>query len=62
MLRNAWDILTRSARLMVGHGDYRAYCEHMAHHHPDAAVMDERAFFRSRQEARYSGRGGGRCC
>jgi uncharacterized short protein YbdD (DUF466 family) len=54
--------LAEAGRLMVGQTSYRAYREHMATHHPNAPVMDERAFFRHRQEARYGGRGGGRCC
>ncbi|KUR80243.1 YbdD/YjiX family protein [Novosphingobium sp. FSW06-99] len=62
MLRDMLAIVTAASRLMVGQSSYRAYCDHMAAHHPDAPVMDERAFFRSRQEARYGGRGGGRCC
>jgi uncharacterized short protein YbdD (DUF466 family) len=51
-----------TARLMVGLPSYRAYRAHMAAHHPGAPVMDERAFFRDRQQARYGGKGGGRCC
>jgi uncharacterized short protein YbdD (DUF466 family) len=33
----------------------------MADAHPDVVPMDEIAFFRDRQQARYGG-GGGRCC
>ena len=54
--------LAEAGRLMVGQTSYRAYREHMAAHHPGDPVMDERAFFRHRQEARYGGRNGGRCC
>jgi len=49
-------------RLMVGVPPYAAYRAHMRAHHPDQPMMDEREFFRNRQEARYGGRGGGRCC
>lgn len=55
-------LVRESARLMVGAPSYPAYRAHMAEHHPEAAPMSERAFFRNRQEARYGGKGGGRCC
>lgn len=54
--------LRQAARLMVGMPDYDAYLRHMADHHPERPVMDRVAFFRDRQEARYGGRNGGRCC
>ncbi|WP_066700980.1 YbdD/YjiX family protein [Sphingobium amiense] len=54
--------LRASARLMVGLPDYDAYVAHMAAHHPDRQPMDRTAFFRDRQEAKYGGKGGGRCC
>lgn len=57
-----WQALTDAGRLMVGVPSYRAYRAHMAEAHPDAPVMSETAFFRDRQEARYGGRSGGRCC
>ena len=56
------DTLRRTARLMVGMPDYDAYLKHMALHHAGEPVMDRIAFFRDRQEARYGGRNGGRCC
>ena len=62
MLREFLDLVASSGRLMVGQSSYRAYCDHMTAHHPDTPVMDERTFFCSRQEARYGGKGGGRCC
>lgn len=55
-------ILRRTARLMVGLPDYEAYLAHMAQHHPGASVMSKVTFFRDRQEARYGGKNGGRCC
>ncbi|ATE65980.1 YbdD/YjiX family protein [Rhizorhabdus dicambivorans] len=58
----ALGLIAETGRLMVGQSSYRAYLDHMAAHHPGAPVMDERAFFRSRQEARYGGRNGGKCC
>lgn len=57
-----FDTLRRTARLMVGMPDYDAYLRHRAEHHPGQPVMDRTQFFRDRQEARYGGRNGGRCC
>ena len=54
--------LRQTARLMVGMPDYDAYLRHMREHHADAPVMDRVTFFRDRQEARYGGKNGGRCC
>ena len=56
------DTLRRTARLMVGMPDYDAYVRHMADWHPDRPMMDRAQFFRDRQEARYGGKQGGRCC
>lgn len=50
------------AAMMVGMPDYDAYLAHMRDHHPGQAAMDRRQFFRERQEARYGGRNGGKCC
>jgi uncharacterized short protein YbdD (DUF466 family) len=50
------------AHLMVGQPDYDAYLRHMRDHHPGHAPMDRTAFFRNRQEARYGGKNGGKCC
>nr|WP_232479696.1 YbdD/YjiX family protein [Sphingomonas sp. TX0522] len=41
---------------------YETYRAHMAEAHPDRPVMSKSAFFRDRQQARYGGRNGGRCC
>lgn len=54
--------LRQMARLMVGMPDYDAYLRHMREHHPDGPVMNRKEFFRDRQESRYGGRNGGRCC
>ncbi|MDB5662931.1 MAG: hypothetical protein JWN59_1269 [Sphingomonas bacterium] len=54
--------LRETARLMVGVPRYDVYRQHMRAHHPDRPVMSEVQFFRDRQEARYGGRGGGKCC
>jgi uncharacterized short protein YbdD (DUF466 family) len=47
---------------MVGMPDYDNYVEHMQITHPDKPVMTYEAFFRERQEARYGGKGGPKCC
>lgn len=54
--------LARMGRAMVGMPDYEAYCRHMADRHPERVPMDRKAFFRERQQARYGGKQGGRCC
>jgi uncharacterized short protein YbdD (DUF466 family) len=51
-----------AVRVIVGVPSYRAYCEHMARHHPEGRVMTAAEFFRNRQDARYNRAGGGRCC
>lgn len=56
------ETLRRTARLMVGLPDYDAYLRHMRQHHPGDPAMDRVAFFRERQEARYGGKNGGKCC
>lgn len=61
-MSNFLTMLRRTAHLMVGMPDYDSYLRHMAEHHPDQPVMDRTTFFRDRQEARYGGRNGGRCC
>lgn len=55
-------VLRAMLRLMVGQPSYEAYLAHMAQHHPDAAPMDRVAFFRNREQARFGGANGGKCC
>ena len=62
MIRHALQTLKDTARLMVGQSSYEAYLDHMARHHPGHAPMSRVAFFRDREQARYGGKGGGRCC
>ena len=45
--------LLETLRLMVGIGSYKKYRQHMAQHHPEAAVMSETEYFRHCQESRY---------
>jgi uncharacterized short protein YbdD (DUF466 family) len=54
--------MQETARLMVGLPRYDVYRQHMADRHPDRPVLSETEFFRDRQEARYGGKSGGRCC
>ncbi|RAK57619.1 YbdD/YjiX family protein [Phenylobacterium deserti] len=54
--------LCDGARLMVGQPNYEAYVEHLAANHPDRPPMSKAEFFRNRQDARYGGGGGFRCC
>ena len=54
--------LVQTARLCCGIPDYDNYVRHMLEKHPDQQPMDYKTFFRERQEARYGGRNGGRCC
>ena len=61
-LRVFWQRLVQTGRLVCGVPDYETYRTHMRLHHPEHPVMDYRSFFRQRQQARYGGKGGGRCC
>lgn len=54
--------LRNMLRLMVGQPPYEAYLAHMAQRHPDATPMSRIEFFRNREQARYGGAGGGKCC
>ncbi len=54
--------LVQTARLCCGIPDYDNYVRHVLENHPDREPMDYKTFFRERQEARYGGRNGGRCC
>ncbi|SCW55708.1 Uncharacterized short protein YbdD, DUF466 family [Sphingobium faniae] len=54
--------LRQIARAMVGAPDYDAYLRHMQEHHPGAPPLSEAQLFRERQEARYGGKNGGKCC
>ena len=60
--RHAWRRLLQTARLCCGVPDYDNYVRHMRHAHPERDIMDYATFFRERQQARFGGRGGFRCC
>jgi uncharacterized short protein YbdD (DUF466 family) len=57
-----WGLLAETARLMVGQSSYAAYRAHREAQHPGEPIMDETAFYRQREQARYGRKGGGRCC
>ena len=59
-----WQLVVRTARLMVGIPDYETYLEHRRAKHPGESVMTYEEFFRERQDARYAfGKGKiSRCC
>lgn len=61
-LGKASKYLGQAARMLVGIPDYDTYVEHMKKNHPDKPIMTYKEFFRDRQEARYGGKGGFRCC
>ena len=57
------EVVTQTARLMVGVPDYQTYDTHRRTTHPDQSVMTYEEFFRERQEARYAiGKGRFRGC
>ncbi|MEX2125778.1 MAG: CstA-like transporter-associated (seleno)protein [Woeseia sp.] len=62
MMGNVWRRLVQTARLCCGVPDYENYVRHLRLKHPDRPVPDYASFFRERQNARYRGSSGGRCC
>ena len=62
-LRLVCEVVTQTARLMVGVPDYQTYVTHSQATHPDRKVMSYEEFFRERQAARYAiGKGRFRGC
>ena len=59
-----WQVLVRTARLMIGIPDYETYLEHRRTKHPGEPFMTYEEFFRERQDSRYAiGKGKfNRCC
>jgi uncharacterized short protein YbdD (DUF466 family) len=53
-VRMVCELVTQTARLMVGVPDYQNYVTHRRTTHPDLPVMTYEEFFRERQEARYA--------
>jgi len=60
--RRLWRRLVQSARLCCGVPDYDNYVRHLKEEHPERPVPDYATFFRERQDARYRGCSGTRCC
>ena len=54
--------LGQAAKMMVGVPDYDNYVAHMQRTHPDQTPMTYEEFFKERQDARYGGKGGFKCC
>ena len=62
-LRLVCEMVTQTARLMVGVPDYKTYVAHRQDQHPGKDVMTYEQFFRERQDARYAvGKGRFRGC
>ena len=61
-LSKAGKYLGQAAKMMIGVPDYDNYVEHMRVNHPDQTPMTYEEFFRDRQDARYGGKGGAKCC
>ena len=61
-MKELFRLMRETALLMVGQPSHQAYLEHMARHHPGHEQMGRVAFFRDRENTRYGGKGGGRCC
>jgi uncharacterized short protein YbdD (DUF466 family) len=53
-LRLVCEMVTQTARLMVGVPDYKTYVAHREAVHPGKPVMTYEEFFRERQDARYA--------
>lgn len=60
-ISHLWHKLRQTGALMVGVPDYQVYLAHMRTAHPELAPLSEPAFVRSRMEARYGGKGVGKC-
>lgn len=60
--RRLWWRMVQTARLCCGIPDYDNYVRHVLEKHPERTPMDYKTFFRERQEARFGGRNGFRCC
>jgi uncharacterized short protein YbdD (DUF466 family) len=60
-IRRLVRIAGRTFGQVIGLPDYEAYLAHRRANHPDEPLMSREAFYRNRQEARFSN-GQGRCC
>ena len=55
-----WAMIRRVWRELTGDAAYERYREHQARCHPDAPVLDRRAFYVAEQQRKWSGVQ--RCC
>ncbi len=60
-IRLWWQKLREGGALMVGVPDYERYLAHMRETHPELTPLSRDAFVRGRMQARYGGKGGGKC-
>jgi len=56
-----WQKLREGGALMVGVPDYERYLAHMRETHPGQEPLSRDAFMRNRMQARYGGKGSGKC-
>ncbi|WP_028357549.1 YbdD/YjiX family protein [Brackiella oedipodis] len=61
-LSSAGSYLGQTCRLMIGVPDYQNYVAHVKRTHPEQEPMSYEEFFKDRQNARYGGKGGFKCC
>ena len=60
--RRVWRRLVQTARPCCGGPASDNYVRHVLEKHPDREPMDYKTFFRERQNARFGGSNGFRCC
>lgn len=56
-----WRRLREGGALLVGVPDYERYLAHMREAHPELTPLSRAAFVQERMQARYGGRGPGKC-
>lgn len=61
-IAKAGKYMGQAAKLMIGMPDYDNYVQHMRLMHPDQPPMTYAEFFKNRQEARFGGKDGFKCC
>ncbi|XKM13821.1 YbdD/YjiX family protein [Orbaceae bacterium ac157xtp] len=61
-LAKAGKYLGQAAKLMIGIPDYDNYVQHIKLTHPELTPMTYEEFFKERQDAKYGGKGGFKCC
>ncbi|UXN04198.1 YbdD/YjiX family protein [Bartonella sp. HY406] len=61
-IAKAGKYMGQAAKLMIGVPDYDNYVQHMRLTHPDQTPMTYPEFFKDRQDARFGGKNGFKCC